>query len=71
MVIRTAKNGRWENVDKDAIELTVLARHFELYNLTEGKSPKTISWYNLPLRQFHGFLLESEKITRLTEVQRK
>jgi site-specific recombinase XerD len=65
MVIRTPKNVRWDQVNKDSIELTVLAKHFELYNLTEGKSHKTVAWYNLALKQFHGFLLESEKSTEL------
>ncbi len=60
-----ARNWRWEEVKKDSIELSVLARHFELYNRTEGKSSKTIDWYNLALKQFHRFLLESEKPTRL------
>ena len=60
-----AKNWRWEQVNKDTIELDVLAKHFELYNRTEGKSPQTIRWYNLSLRQFHRFLTESKKATQL------
>jgi len=46
----------------------VLARHFELYNRTEGKSPKTIDWYNLALKLFHRFLVESERATRLGDL---
>jgi site-specific recombinase XerD len=65
MIVTGAKNWRWEEVDKDSIELSLLARHFELYNRTEGKSPKTIDWYNLALRQFQRFLVESEKSHRL------
>jgi integrase/recombinase XerC/integrase/recombinase XerD len=65
MIIRTAKNLRWDEVEKDSIELQVLAKHFELYNRTEGKSSKTIDWYNLALKQFHCFLLESERVTQL------
>ena len=57
MVVTRAKNWRWEKLEKDAIELEALAKHFELYNKTEGKSPKTVDWYNLTLRQFHRFLL--------------
>ena len=37
MVTRTVKNVRWDEVEKDSIELNVLAKHYELYNLTEGK----------------------------------
>ena len=44
MVMTRAKNRRWEEMEKDSIELNVLTRHFELCNLTEGKSPKTIDW---------------------------
>lgn len=68
MVVTRAKNWRWEELEKDTIELSALAKHFELYNRTEGKSPKTIDWHNLALRQFHRFLTESEKSTSLGEL---
>jgi len=68
MVATKARNWRWEELEKDSIELGVLARHFELYNRTEGKSPKTIDWYNLALRQFHRFLVESERSTSLGDL---
>ncbi|HEX77618.1 MAG TPA: tyrosine-type recombinase/integrase [Dehalococcoidia bacterium] len=65
MVATRARNPRWEELEKDSIELSVLARHFELYNRTEGKSPKTVDWYNQALEQFHRFLVEGKKSTRL------
>ena len=68
MVITRTRNWRWEELDKDSVELSVLARDFELYNRTEGKSPRTVEWYNLTLRQFHRFLVESHKPTRLGEL---
>ena len=68
MVMTRAKNRRWEEVEKDSIELSVLTRHFELCNLTEGKSPKTIDWYNQALAKFHHFLMESEKSTILGDL---
>lgn len=68
MVVTRAKNRRWEELEKDSFELSVLAKHFELYNKTEWKNPKTIDWYNLALRQFHRFLIESEKSTMLGEL---
>ena len=68
MVVTRAKNWRWEELEKDSIELGVLARHFELYNKTEGKSPQTIDWYNLALKLFHRFLVESERSTSLGEL---
>ena len=61
MVMTKGRNRRWEEVEKDSIELSVLVRHFELFNRTEGKSPKTIIWYNQALTLFHRFLIESVK----------
>lgn len=68
MVITKSKNWRWEELEKDSIELDALAKHLELYNRTEGKSPRTIEWYNLALRQFRRFLIESGRPTRLGEL---
>lgn len=68
MVVTKTRSRRWEDVDKDSIELKILAEHFELYNRTEGKSPKTISWYNLAIRQFSNFLIASKKSTTLGEL---
>ncbi|MGQ9656017.1 MAG: tyrosine-type recombinase/integrase [Thermodesulfobacteriota bacterium] len=61
-----ARNRRWEDVDKDSIELRELIRHFELYNRTEGKSQKTVDWYNVTLRQLQAFLVGSKKTTELS-----
>jgi site-specific recombinase XerD len=68
MVMTKARNRRWEDMDKNSVELGDLAQHFELFNRTEGKSPKTISWYNLSLRQLQRFLLETERPTNLGEL---
>ncbi|MCL0091814.1 tyrosine-type recombinase/integrase [Dehalococcoidales bacterium] len=68
MVVTRKKNWRWEEVEKDSIELKALAKHYELYNKTEGKSPKTVNWYSMVLRQFYRFLLESEKSTMLGDL---
>ena len=68
MVMTKGRNRRWEEVEKDSIELSALARHFELYNKTEGKSPRTIDWYNQALTLFHRFLIESEKSTSLVDL---
>ncbi|MFC1955835.1 tyrosine-type recombinase/integrase [Chloroflexota bacterium] len=50
------RNLRWEEVDKSNILLDKLIRHYESFNRTEGKSPKTISWYSDTLHTFEGFL---------------
>ena len=68
MAVTKIINRRWEHVKKDTIELSALTRYYELYNRTEGKSPKTIRWYNLSLRQFHRFLLDVKKPTVLGEL---
>jgi len=59
MVMTKGRNRRWEEVEKDSIELSTLARHFELYKRTEGKSPKTMDWHNQVLTLLHRFLIES------------
>jgi integrase/recombinase XerC/integrase/recombinase XerD len=68
MVVTKGLNKRWEDVKKDSIELSTLARHFELYNKTEGKSPKTIVWYNQALMLFHRFLIKSSKSISLGDL---
>ena len=65
MVMNTVKNRRWEELEKDSIELSVLKKHFELYNKTEGKSARTIDWYNEALGLFQRFLEENGKHTNI------
>ena len=67
-MVKSRKNWRWEELTKESFELAELAKEYELYNRTEGKSSKTIDWYNLSLKQFHLFLMESEQSTRLAEL---
>jgi len=50
MVVTKEKNWRWEDVDKNSISLTRLAQYFDTYNRSEGKSPKTLRWYNQVLQ---------------------
>ena len=68
MAVATSKNRRWEMTRQDDIELAALVKHFELFNITEGKSPRTIVWYNMVLRQFQRFLLETGKSSRLRDI---
>ena len=37
---------RWEDLDKSMIDLSVLMQHYEVHNRTEGRSPRTVGWYN-------------------------
>jgi len=50
------RNLRWEEVDKSNIPLDKLIIHYESFNRTEGKSPRTISWYSDTLHTLEGFL---------------
>jgi hypothetical protein len=36
-------------MDKSGTDLSILIRQYEVHNKTEGKSGKTVSWYNEPL----------------------
>lgn len=62
------KNVRWEELDKENIDLRNLLRHFVLAKRTEGRSPKTISWYEENLYLFIRFLEESGRSTLLRDV---
>ncbi len=70
-MVSSKKNWRWEELTKESFELAELTKEYELYNRTEGKSPKTICWYNLSLKQFQRFLIESEQSTKLASLEEK
>ena len=55
------RNIRWEEVDKSNIPLDRLIRHYESFNRTEGKSPRTISWYSDTLHTFEVFLKKRDR----------
>ena len=55
-MVVTARNKRWQDMDKGDTPLDRLARHFEAYNRSEGKSPKTVMWYSRVLRYFGDYL---------------
>ena len=42
-------------------DLATLIQQFQVHNQTEGKSPKTVLWYNEILKRFYRWL-ESEKL---------
>ena len=45
-------NGRREAMDKSNTDLSVIIRHFEIHNRTDGKSDRTVGWYNEVLGLF-------------------
>jgi len=67
-MVFSRKNRRWEELTKESLELADLAIEFELYNKTDGKSSKTIDWYNLSLKLFRRYLIESEQSTKLSNL---
>lgn len=40
------RNYRWQDVNKSDLNLETLAQHFEVFNRSENKSPRTVEWYN-------------------------
>ena len=50
MVVATGR-GQSGLMHKKLIDLPVLMEHFEIHNRSEGKSPRTVEWYNPVLGQ--------------------
>jgi hypothetical protein len=63
------RNTRWEDMDKSRVELSVLIQHFEVHNRTEGKSPRTVQWYNDVLGMFLDWLQERGAPTTLDSIR--
>lgn len=49
-------------------DITTLIVHFEVHNRTEGKSPRTVEWYNEVLGLFVDWLTENNLSTGLEEI---
>ena len=49
-------------------DIRTLIKHFEVHNLTEGKSPRTVDWYNEALGQFLDWLVRNELSTSLDQI---
>ena len=49
-------------------DITTLIAHFEVHNRTEGKSPRTVEWYNEVLRLFLDWLTKSGLSTSLDQI---
>ena len=54
-----------------ALELGALAKEFELHNRSEGKSPRTVQWYNDVLDLFEGWLESEDMSTGLADLGSK
>ena len=62
------RNTRWEDMDRSNIDLAVLIHHYEVHNRTEGKSPRTVQWYNDVLSMLHGCLESQGMSTILSSI---
>ena len=49
-------------------DITTLIDHFEVHNRTEGKSPRTVEWYNEVLGLFLDWLTKSGLSTSLDQI---
>ena len=52
--------------DAGQTDLQDLMGHFEVHNRTEGKSPRTVEWYNLALGKLRDWLIEQGEPTVLS-----
>lgn len=62
------KNVRWPQLDKSDVPLEKLAQHFEAYNRSEGKSPRTIGWYSRVISYLADYLKQQGHKAILGEV---
>ena len=52
----TGRIARMRGMDQDKFDLKTLTRHFEVHNRSEGKSARTVEWYNGALELFQCWL---------------
>ena len=50
------KAARWDTMDKSNVPLDKLVLQFQAFNKSEGKTHKTIPWYDTSLRLFTDYL---------------
>ena len=59
---------RGRNVNKGKLELSELVKRFDLHNRSDGKSEKTLRWYNQSLGLFQNWLSGEGMSTRLRDL---
>ena len=62
------RNRRWPEVPKDDIPLERLAQHYEAFNKSEGKSPRTVEWYSRVIGYFTTYLKAQGGSTQLGDI---
>ena len=58
----------WKTMDKASTDLSVVMKHFEVHNRTEGKSIRTVEWYNEVLGLLYRWLREQGAPTSLGSI---
>ena len=66
--MKTRRNLQWNEMEKSHIELSRLMECYKTFNQSEGKSPRTIEWYEEVLGLFHNWLLSNGKPTNLGSI---
>jgi len=66
--MKMRRNTRWEEMEKGHIDLSRLIQHFEAFNKSEAKSPRTVGWYNQVLGLFLAWLTEQGKPTQIAAI---
>ena len=67
-MVTAKRNRRQETMAKANPDLLVLIRHFEIHNRTEGKSARTVGWYNEVLGLLYRWLQDQGRHTDLDTI---
>ena len=67
-MVKTSNNKRWETMDKGDVSLDKLMLQYEAFNRTEGKTSKTIEWYNQSLHLLNKFLKQNDYSSLLKDL---
>ncbi len=62
-------NRRWEDMDKSGTPLESIIRTYQLFNRSEGKSERTVVWYDGKLHEYVRWLEHSGHSTTLQEFE--
>ena len=56
-------------IGTEKLELGKLAERFEVHNRSDGKSPRTVEWYNQALEIFTGWLAAEGMSTCVDDIR--
>ncbi len=63
--MRKTGKARWEAMGRQEVDISTLIEIFETHNRTDGKSPRTVGWYNEVLNLLYCWLREEGLPTAL------